>query len=70
VSAHSCQLLAAGWTPTEDASNLLAGNRQQQLFEAQKEERQVECEEQEHKGDGCAERANQHQEGENEPGKH
>jgi len=60
----------AGWTPTKDTSGLLAGSRRQQLFEGQEEERQVECGEQEHKGDVCAQRANQHQEGENEPGKH
>ena len=70
MSVHPCQLLAVSLTPTEGTSNLLAGGRSQQFFEGEEEERQVECEEEEHKGEGCAQRANQHQEGEDEPGKH
>ena len=70
MSVHPYQLLAIRWTPTEHASNFLQGVRTSVSMEGQEEERQVECAEQEHKGASCPVRANQHKEGENEPGKH
>ena len=70
MSVHPYQLLAISWTPTENASNLLEDGGLEVIMEGQSEERQVECTKQDHKGDGCAQRANKHQEGENEPGKH
>ena len=70
MSVHRYQLLAINWTPTENASDLLEDEGLEVVMEGEEEEGQVECAEQEHKGDGCAPRAHKHQEGENEPGKH
>jgi len=53
---------------TEDTSCLLKSPHVKQHVQSQEEEREVKGKEQEHEGDGRAERANQHEEGENEPG--
>ena len=63
-----CESQAARWARTEDASCLLEDRHVQQHVQGEEEECQVKCEEEEDKGDGRAECADQHDEGEDEPG--
>lgn len=65
-----CQWLTARWPRTEDTSGLLASLDVKQRVQSQEEECEVKGEEQEDEGDGRAECANEHQEGEDEPGHH